>query len=119
MAIATEGDLSGEFAEPVIVNLDFAGSDCIVPSATQQPVGSNSIAVLVELDRRNCKRTITTSGDQPRTGQGLSRTQKIAIGVVCGVVGVALLVMVLYCIVRSAAPDTAVAYVLQSPFNFA
>ena len=113
-ALGAAGRLNGTFVEPIVVHLDFPGADCVHPRASQQ-LGANSLAVLVELDRSECRRvgTAETQPKKEKQSTGLRLYQEIGIGVACGILGLALLLMCFYCCVRAAMPDLAVGYVMN------
>lgn len=98
MAVSAETEVLGEFSS-VTVALRYDGSDCVRTSATQT-VGASSIAVLVSFDRSGCRE------------RGLSTRQKVAIGVACGVGGLVLLVMLVFCIIMQHSPHVAASCVL-------
>lgn len=95
---ASNGTLTGQFREPVRVTLAYAGAKCANGSA-KQSADNAGISALVSVNSANkCG------------GGGLSRNAKIAIGVVCGVVGLLLIALLAFVLIRILAPESAVKY---------
>ena len=98
----SNGTLSGNFTA-VKVTLAYPGRACSKGAATQD-ADNKGIDALVLIDTRTC------SGGN---SGGLTTAQKIAIGVVVGVVGLLALLVIGFFAIRALAPELAIKCVLN------
>lgn len=97
--VSQTGQISGEFTS-VNVTLNYEGASCSDASATQsKSVDGSALSVLVSVTNR-CK-----------GHKGLTTGQKVAIGVTVGVVGAALIIVIVVVLVLRFSPRTARKYV--------
>lgn len=110
------GNLTGRFVEPIRVTLAYDSRACSQGRAAQS-ADAQGISALVAVDAKQCPgsgkvrhRPSDECGAQRGQGSGLSTGGKVAVGVVCGVIGLLLLLLIGFFAIRALAPETAISY---------